>query len=377
MSIDNPLVLVIDPDPIHQEILDGMLGGNMTVILASTAKEGLEIFDFKHPDLVILEIDIPDMNGYELCRKLREHSEETACAIIFLAQAMSLEDKMEGYRYGCDDFITKPFQPEEVVVKAKRTLEIKKVQKKILKDSSEAMHTALIAMKQSSDIGFILRFMEGNATCLDYSTLGMALIDLLKHMSLHASLVFKVKPKNIFVGNPYDSLDIKQFSMCLENERFVADGEKLVVNQTIASLLISNMPKENSKAYSELKDVLSMLMSSVETRAVSINLNVQHKKKQNKILENTLGRCQKHLAEVTATLANHGDSMGIISSDLVHDIKDICLASSLSGPYENSIVDTFEDSLSRMNKSYSSILSLEGNFKSIIKDLNELILETK
>ena len=377
MSIDNPLVLVVDPDPIHQEILDGMLGQSMTVILASTAKEGLEIFDFKHPDLVILEIDIPDMNGYDLCRTLREHSGEAACAIIFLAEAMSLEDKMEGYRYGCDDFITKPFQPEEVVVKAQRTLEIKKVQKKILKESSEAMHTALIAMKQSSDMGFILRFMEGNATCRDFTTLGQALIDLLKHLSLQASLVFKVKPKNIFVGSPYDSLDVKQFNMCFEKERFVVQGDKLVVNQNIVSLLISNMPQANSKAYSELKDVLSMLMSSVEARAVSIDLDIQHKKKQNVRLEKTLDKCHQHLADVSATLAGHGDSMGIISNDLVHDIKDICLASSLSVDHENSIVDVFEDSLSRITQSYSSILSLEGNFKSIISDLNELVHEIK
>ena len=377
MSIDNPLVLVVDPDPVHQEILDGMLGGSMTVILASTAKEGLEIFDFKHPDLVILEIDIPDMKGYDLCKEMRQHSSEASCAIIFLAEAMSLEDKMLGYRYGCDDFITKPFQPEEVVVKAQRTLEIKKVQKKILKESSEAMHTALIAMKQSSDMGFILRFMEGNATCRDFVSLGQGLIDLLKHLSLQASLVFKVKPKNIFVGNPYDSIDVKQFNMCLESERFVADGEKLVVNQNIVSLLISNMPKANSKAYSELKDVLSMLMSSVETRAVSIELDLQYKKDKNKILESTLGKCHEHLAEVSATLANHGESMGIISNDLVHDIKDICLASSLSGPHENSMVSAFEDSLSRITQSYSSILSLEDNFKSVIKDLNELVHEIK
>jgi CheY-like chemotaxis protein len=377
MSIDNPLVLVVDPDPIHQEILDGMLGESMTVILANTAKEGLELFDFKHPDLVILEIDIPDKSGYELCKELREHADETACAIIFLAQAMSLEDKMEGYRYGCDDFITKPFQPEEVVVKAQRTLEIKKVQKKMLRDSSEAMHTALIAMKQSSDMGFILRFMEENANCRDFPSLGQSLIDLLKQLSLQATLVFKVKPKNIFVGNPYDSLDVKQFNMCFEEERFVAKGENLVVNQDIVSLLISNMPKVNSKAYSELKDILSMLMSSVEARAVSIDLDLKHKERQNKQLEDTLDKCHQHLADVNATLSSHGDSMGIISGDLIHDIKDICISLAITGNQETSIVDAFEDSLSRITQSYTSILSLEENFNGIINDLKELVHKTR
>ncbi len=132
MNENNPLVLVVDPDPTHQELLDGMLEEHMTVLLAGSAKECLEIFNFKHPDLVILETNIPDMDGYKLCQKLKGSSGETGCAIIFLAEAMSLEEKMVGYRHGCDDFIVKPFQPEELLTKALRTLEIKNVQKKIL-----------------------------------------------------------------------------------------------------------------------------------------------------------------------------------------------------------------------------------------------------
>ena len=134
MAVNNPLVLVVDTDPIHQELLDGILEDDMDVILAGSAKECLELFEFKHPDLVLLETHVPDMDGYQLCQKLKAQSGERGCAIIFLAEAMSLEEKMTGYRHGCDDFLCKPFQPEELITKVKRTLEIKSVQKKYCKN---------------------------------------------------------------------------------------------------------------------------------------------------------------------------------------------------------------------------------------------------
>jgi len=373
MSLDNPLVLVVDPDPIHQELLDSMLGASMTLILANSASEALELFDFKHPELVLLEVDIPDINGYELCKKIKERSGETGCAIIFLAEAMSLEDKMVGYRYGCDDFISKPFQPEEVVTKAKRTLEIKKIQNKILQESSDAMHTALIAMKQSSDMGLILRFMEGNSTCRGFHSLGQSLIDLLKNFSLDGRLIFKVKPRNIFVGNAGDKIDVDNFKLCFDNERFVGRGEKMVVNQQNVSLVVTNMPIKNKQNYNELKDIIGMLMNSVEARTQSIMMDLELIDNQATGLENMLEKCNQRMGKVTTTMAGHHDGQSIIGEKLVHEIKDICASLSLSDSQETSFLDVFNDALKELSHSYSSILHIEGDLKMFKDELTSLI----
>ncbi len=373
MSLDNPLVLVVDPDPIHQEILDSMLGASMTLILANSASEALELFDFKHPDLVLLEVDIPDINGYDLCKQIRDRSGETGCAIIFLAEAMSLEDKMVGYRYGCDDFISKPFQPEEVATKAKRTLEIKKVQKKILKDSSDAMHTALIAMKQSSDMGLILRFMEGNSTCRGFDSLGQSLIELLENFSLEGRLIFKVKPRNIFVGGAADKLDVDKFKLCFEQDRFIGKGEQLVVNQKNVSLIITNMPVKNPQSYDELKDILGMLMNSVEARTQSIMMDLELMDDQAIGLENMLEKCNQRMSKVSSTVAGHHDGQSIISETLVHEIKDICASLSLSDNQETSILDIFNGALGKLADSYSHVLHIEGDLKMIKDELTYLI----
>jgi len=372
MNENNPLVLVVDPDPTHQELLDGMLEEHMTVLLAGSAKECLEIFNFKHPDLVILETNIPDMDGYKLCQKLKASSGETGCAIIFLAEAMSLEEKMVGYRHGCDDFIVKPFQPEELLTKALRTLEIKNVQKKILQDSSDAMHTALTAMKHSSDMGLILRFMESNAKCHDFEDLGRLLFELLREFSLQGSLLFKAHGGDLFVGCQDDSSDAMQLAMCFDKEKFVTKNNELVINQGNVSLLINNMPVEDERVFSELKDVLGMVMTSVSSRTQSINVGLELSQERTSGLDATIANCHVRMGNVSHNLSLHTGEISIVMDNLVSDIKEVSLSLALSDSQEASLLEVFDKTLDKMNGTYSRITHIEEDFNVVLQELNTL-----
>jgi len=372
MNLNNPLVLVVDPDPTHQELLDGMLEEDMTVLLAGSAKECLEIFNFKQPDLVILETNIPDMDGYKLCQKLKASSGETGCAIIFLAEAMSLEEKMVGYRHGCDDFIVKPFQPEELLTKALRTLEIKSVQKKILQESSDAMHTALTAMKHSSDMGLILRFMESNAKCHGFEDLGQLLFELLREFSLHGSLLFKAHGGDLFVGCQDDSSEAMQLAMCFDKEKFVSKNNELVINQGNVSLLIIDMPVEDERVYSELKDVLGMVMSSVSSRTQSINVGLELSQERTSGLDATIANCHVRMGNVSHNLSLHTGEISIVMDNLVSDIKEVSLSLALSDSQEASLLEVFDKTLDKMNGTYSRITHIEEDFNVVLQELNTL-----
>jgi len=372
MNENNPLVLVVDPDPTHQELLDGMLEEHMTVLLAGSAKECLEIFNFKQPDLVILETNIPDMDGYKLCQKLKANSGETGCAIIFLAEAMSLEEKMVGYRHGCDDFIEKPFQPEELLTKALRTLEIKNVQKKIMQESSDAMHTALTAMKHSSDMGLILRFMESNARCHTFEELGQLLLDLLREFSLQGSLLFKAHGGDLFVGCADDSSEAMQLAMCFDKEKFVTKNNEMVINQGNVSLLINNMPVEDERVYSELKDVMGMVMTSVSSRTQSINVGLELSQERTTGLDATIANCHVRMGNVSHNLSLHTGEISIVMDNLVSDIKEVSLSLALSDTQEASLLEVFDKTLDKMNGTYSRITHIEEDFNVVLQELNTL-----
>lgn len=107
-----PLVLAIDDEPSILRLLKlELTAQGIGVITAGEAEEGLRLFEEQRPDLVLLDVIMPGMTGIEVMRRLREH---TGVPVILLTAKDSDSDKVQGLSLGADDYIVKPFNPEEV-----------------------------------------------------------------------------------------------------------------------------------------------------------------------------------------------------------------------------------------------------------------------
>lgn len=114
-------VLIIDDEKEILELIDTVLTreGIDQVLTASTARDGLSLFHQEQPDLVILDIMLPDGEGYDICKQIRDVSH---VPIIFLSAKGEESDKIVGLAIGGDDYITKPFSPKEVAYRVKAQL---------------------------------------------------------------------------------------------------------------------------------------------------------------------------------------------------------------------------------------------------------------
>lgn len=105
-------ILVIDDDPALTEMIGARLEGRgYEVLLAGQAKDGLRLAYEKHPDLIILDIMMPDMDGWETCRRLRDLSD---VPIVMLTAKVDEDDVVRGFRLGADDYVKKPFSIQEL-----------------------------------------------------------------------------------------------------------------------------------------------------------------------------------------------------------------------------------------------------------------------
>lgn len=113
-------VLIIDDDKQISKILrDYFKFENFEVILAYDGKEGLKKVKNSEPDIVILDIMLPGMEGWDVCKRIRQYSN---IPIIMLSAKNTDTDKITGLELGADDYITKPFSPKEVIVRTKTIL---------------------------------------------------------------------------------------------------------------------------------------------------------------------------------------------------------------------------------------------------------------
>jgi len=118
-------ILVIEDEPkIANSLRSGLIENGYDVDVAYAGDEGLKFFKGKNYSLVILDINLPVINGHELCKIFR--TENPIVPIIILTSLVELDDKIKGYDMGADDFIVKPFEFKELLLKIrvflKRTL---------------------------------------------------------------------------------------------------------------------------------------------------------------------------------------------------------------------------------------------------------------
>ena len=119
------------------------------------------------------------------------------------------------------------------------------------------MQTTMAAMKQSSEIGIILRFMENAADCQHLPVLADHLIKALNEFDLECSIQFRDSNEAFHFNCEEDSPDASLLTMCTESGRFIDIGANSIINSEFLSILISNMPISNKERYGEIKDMLA------------------------------------------------------------------------------------------------------------------------
>lgn len=114
-------ILLVEDEPDFQQVLSEYLElSGFTVIKANHGAHGYEVFKREHVDVCVLDVMMPVMDGFTLAEKLRKADPELP--IIFLTAKNQKEDKLRGFRIGADDYITKPFEAEELIWRIKNIL---------------------------------------------------------------------------------------------------------------------------------------------------------------------------------------------------------------------------------------------------------------
>lgn len=122
----NPLILIVDDIPRNLEVLGNILNSEgYETAMATNGKEALATIRKTKPDLILLDIMMPEMDGYEVCRQIKSHPDYKDIAIIFLTGKSDSDEIVKGFSMGASDYITKPFQKSELMARVKTQLEIK------------------------------------------------------------------------------------------------------------------------------------------------------------------------------------------------------------------------------------------------------------
>lgn len=118
--MSHTLLVVEDDQAIREYVKSVLLDEGLSVFTAETGIAALELLQTKTFDLVLLDLHLPDMQGESICQRIKQDTPQTK--VVFLTAKSGIQEKVQGFNLGADDYITKPFAPEELVARVKARL---------------------------------------------------------------------------------------------------------------------------------------------------------------------------------------------------------------------------------------------------------------
>ncbi len=135
---ENANILIVDDNNKNIQVLAKMMSNRgYRISIAQTGEEALKLVDRLKPDLILLDIMMPVMDGYETCKALKASKDHADIPVIFLTAKAEKEDTIKGFEYGAVDYVTKPFYEPELISRVSTHLEIKRARDLVRQTSEE------------------------------------------------------------------------------------------------------------------------------------------------------------------------------------------------------------------------------------------------
>ena len=172
---DGNVILVVDDDILIRENISYMISQYTTVITASNGKEAIEMAQKNMPDIIISDIEMPEMDGIEMCSILHKDPQFNHIPILFVSACTEESRRLSGYLHGAIDYITKPFNKKELLIKLSNILSVRQEQQRRYIEQFQANQIKDEAVIEEVN-PFVAHFMEVLEECYTESQVSVELL---------------------------------------------------------------------------------------------------------------------------------------------------------------------------------------------------------
>jgi len=172
-------VMIVDDDPNIGLLVEMTLRkkGNFEIVNCSSGEMALEEIAKDKPDIVLLDIMMPGMDGYEVCKAIKSSPDTKFISVIILSARREMGDKVKGMDLGADDYIVKPFDPDELLSRVRARLRIQELEKELI-DKKQLETVLSMAVTLQHEINNPLAGIMGNGEILkDWKSLSPNEVD--------------------------------------------------------------------------------------------------------------------------------------------------------------------------------------------------------
>lgn len=338
--------------------------------------EEIQACCIKAIDIVILDINMPGKNGYEICELLKAEFLASDVPVLFTSGLMDDDDIMRAYAAGADDYLVKPVRLNELQLKLHKLIEHKQEQAQASEQASAAMKMAFDAMKNSSELGAILRFHEVIQQAEDFNSLAQQVFDALREFELESTLVLVSEQEPLYFRDDQSlsSLELESMVAARSKGRLYSWKRFSFFSYDLFTVLIRNMPIDDEERYGILKDQVCLLLNGVDARINSMLVARKAHSKQQKIAS-----ISKVLAKLVLEMEHENTDFSAKFERIIADMEtnlasELC-AFNLIETEEQSLLAIVNQAVTAATALFETSMSNEAQRKVVMDNLLTKLLD--
>ena len=270
-------ILVVDDQVANLASLEEILSRRYRVSLSENGQVCLDLAEKISPDLILLDVDMPMMDGFTVCRKLKADLRTSSIPVIFLSALSRLEERLAGYYAGADDYASKPYRVDELQAKIRIALNNRYDLESARERSSRMLGYVKDTLSTYNELQDMRCFIGDTLDCADLRALGDHLLKTFDHFGLRVIVRMLGNGHYFSHAGEVGALDREMMEVMYGKGRLIDFGHRTLINADKISVLVRNMPVHDVSRYRRWKESLSLLVGIVSSRMTALeSANFQH-----------------------------------------------------------------------------------------------------
>jgi len=368
-------ILAIDDDKFALKIIKRTFSDDQfDCRTAENGELGLAEALREKPDVILLDVEMPGLNGYEVCDRLRSNESTSDVPVIFLSGRSSLQERLQGYDAGGDDYLVKPFDRENLLAKIK-VLSRYRYQRDELKEQYDlARKTAKVAITNTSDLGVAMGFMEKTYGYNTFEKLSEGLFEVTDRLGIECTVMISIADDVQWFSSDgvLKPIEMELLGHAEKDKRFFDFGAHTIVNFSQISLLVRNMPLDNMERYGQIKDVLPVILTAANTRTNVIQVELALMQ-QSKDLLTSLGRIRTQFYHLVKNLIDSQEKSSTVMTNMSSDLNMDLMTMGLEVEQETLLLERINSAVGEAMVEVDSTTAIHGTMSSVLDDLKATV----
>ncbi len=363
-------VFVVDDDPVIQTLFQSILAKDFAVEIFSSSEDCLQRLEEASPDLFLLDVGLPGIDGYALCRLIRDNPATHDVPVTFISGHDSEEDRLIGYDAGGDDFVVKPFNTDELLQKVRIAQRLRNDKLTLRQQISESEMLTSLVLSNMDEYAVIVQFIRKLTECIRGEDVAEAALGCLRGLQLAGVVQVRFNDRK-FTMSPEGRdrpLEVSVMENVRHMERIFEFKMRAVFNFHHISMMVNNMPVHDPELCGRIRDHLAIAAEVADSRLDSIQTSDANSRKQEGIYE-----VLEHIREIIEALGSNQQKARLEGTSIIFRVQEEFARAFVSLGLTEGQEETIDQIVRRNMEDLVKLYDRTDNTQSMLAELGQTL----